>query len=85
MILVLGDCIINMDKVAIIDVLRQNNDGTLDILIRTTAIVEWQMHNPGVGPGFSPIERKLRIKEKIWSDLIQALKNNERVFVLEEE
>jgi hypothetical protein len=83
MILVFGDCLINMDKVATIRVTDKYDDGTLNIFIRTTSIVEWHMHQPGIGPGFSPLEMEFRIKEKTWSDLIKALKNDESVFIPE--
>jgi hypothetical protein len=82
MFLVVENRIINMDKVAVIYSRKIAND-TLDISICTTAITEWAVHNPGVGPGFSPLDINFRTNEETWDNLIMALKNNERVFILE--
>ena len=78
MILVFKDVIINMDNVALIEVTGLSND-SVTIAIATTAIRHY-----GGGGYSSAFAKEFAIKTSKWHELIKAIQNNERVFVLNE-
>ena len=77
-----GSGVINMDKVAAIDVQEDMKDGTLKILVRMTSIREWPMHQKEF-LGYSPLENAYRIKKESWIDFTNALNQNKMAFIFD--
>jgi hypothetical protein len=84
MFLVFDNIILNMDNVALIEPKERVSDDTVKILIATTAIHQYY-GDLGSSVYTSSWEKEFVIKTKKWHELIEAIKKDEKVFVLNDD